>query len=255
MAEPRCALLLYGLPKFFRERSYPSLVAHVVARMRSPVDVFVHTYDLRATTNPRNHEHDCALDPDEVFDARPVAWQVDTQARIDAETAPLFEELKAYGDAWQNGFISLRNALRQYHSINCAHALMDAHVRATGARPYATVIASRMDMLYLDDLDASLDGALHLAHDSVCIPDFHESGGFNDRFAIGGTDAMRSYCVDRLRWTVPFCQASGRPMHSESFIAWRLTRPLESLHVRKMRFRLRRIRANGHVHDADLLAT
>lgn len=249
-----CALLLYGLPKYFQEMSYPSIIEHVLRHVRVPVDVFVHTYDLRITTNPRNSELQCALDPMEVFAATPVKWRIDTQDIIDAQLKPLFETLCAHGDAWSNEFISLRNALRQYHSIDCAHSLMEAHVHTEkGGRPYEMIIASRMDMLYVDDLDveALMQGTPGL--NDIYLPDFHEFGGVNDRFAIGGPDAMRAYCSARLEWTTAFCKARARPMHSESFLAWRLERSDDRVCVRKMRFRLRRIRANGRVQDAELV--
>jgi hypothetical protein len=250
-SQPRCALLLYGLPKYFRALSYPSIVEHIVRHLRMPVDIFAHTYDLRTTTNPRNGEAQCAIDPDEVLACTPIEWRIESQDRVDADLDPLFNALCAYGDAWSNGFISLRNALRQYHSINGAYALMDAHVHAEHAgRPYEMVIASRMDMLYLDDLLLQKPGA----HD-IYLPDFHEFGGVNDRFAVGGPAAMRAYCTARLDWTVAFCAERARSMHSESFLAWRLAAAStdEGIRVHKIRFRLRRIRANGYIHDAELL--
>lgn len=253
-ASPRCALLLYGLPKYFQGVSYPSIVDRIVRHVRVPVDIFVHTYDVRTTTNPRNGEAQCPLYPEEALTCTPVAWRLEaSQDRVDADLDPLFHALCAYGDAWSNGFVSLRNALRQYHSINGAYALMAAHVHSTG-RPYAMVIASRMDMLYLDDLAVEVLQRGEPGANDIYLPDFHEFGGVNDRFAAGGPEAMRVYCQARLDWTVAFCADRARAMHSESFLAWRLA-AAPAVRVHKMRFRLRRIRANGYIHDAELLVT
>ena len=189
-SQPRCALLLYGLPKFFATQSYPSIVKHVTSRMRIPVDVFVHTYDLCTTTNPRNGEYQCVINPNEIFTSAPLKWCIESQERVDADLDHIFNTLTRFGDAWHNNFVSLRNALRQYHSISSAHAIMDMYVQETHSQAYTTVIASRMDMLYIDDIDETLVDCNIAARD-VYLPDFHEFGGVNDRFAIGGADAMR----------------------------------------------------------------
>lgn len=121
-SKQRCALILYGLPKFFRDRSLPTLLHRVVSRIPMPVDVFVHTYDLTHTTNSRNGELACKLDPDEVRAAKPVRVEMQSQDVVDREHTPLFSEMKRHGDAWFNHFVSLRNVLRQYNSIQRVRA-------------------------------------------------------------------------------------------------------------------------------------
>jgi hypothetical protein len=115
--EQRCALLLYGLPKFFRELSYPTLHERVISRLPFPCDVYVHTYDLRETSNTRNGEVDCKLDPEEVLAAKPLQSVMQSQDSVDKAHHGYFQEMKRHGDAWFNHFVSLRNVLRQYNSL------------------------------------------------------------------------------------------------------------------------------------------
>ncbi|KAJ1640777.1 hypothetical protein T492DRAFT_854326, partial [Pavlovales sp. CCMP2436] len=83
--EKRCALLLYGLPKYFSERSFPSLHKRILERIPYPVDIFIHTYDLRETSNSRNGEVACRLDPDEVRIANPLRVEMQSQDAVDNE--------------------------------------------------------------------------------------------------------------------------------------------------------------------------
>lgn len=116
-SEQRCALILYGLPKLFRDRSFPTLLQRVIMRIPMPVDVFIHTYNLTETSNMRNGEVACKLDPQEVHVAKPLRLEMQSQDLVDREHQPLLNEMKRYGDAWFNHFVSLRNVLRQYNSI------------------------------------------------------------------------------------------------------------------------------------------
>lgn len=130
----RCALVLYGLPKFFAARSFPSLQARVISRLPMPVDVFVHTYDLHETTNSRNGEVACPLDPSEVMVAKPKRVETTSQDIADKEFQPHFSELKRYGDAWFNHFVSLRNVLRQYNSLQQVRARRAPRAASARAR-------------------------------------------------------------------------------------------------------------------------
>lgn len=131
-AEKRCALVLYGLPKFFRERSFPSLVARVISRLPFPCDVFIHTYDLRETSNARNGEVACKLDPQAVHAARPIRVAIDSQDAADLALQPLFNEMRRFGDAWFNHYVSLRNVLRQYNSLKRVRASSGVRSRCAG---------------------------------------------------------------------------------------------------------------------------
>ena len=261
---PRCALLLFGLPKFFRGRVLPLMTRKLIEQLPLPCDVFAHTYDLTTTTNPRNRERDCALDPSEVEAAAPLAFELQSQDAVDAAQQAALERLKRFGDAWHNDFGSLRNVLREANSLARAYALMEAAEEQAGTR-YGLVCCSRMDVLYVDklptDCAAELRRALDGADDpAVCfVPNFHEwrlslngisrTGGMNDRFAIGTRAAMRAYAAERLDSFERFCEAKQLPLHTETFLQWHMRQ--KRADVRRMHFRLQRIRANGEVHDGD----
>jgi len=149
--ERRCALLLYGLPKFFKDRCFPTLEARILSRLPFPVDVFVHTYDLHETTNVRNNEAACRLFPEEVEVAHPVRVEMQDQGVVDKVHLAQFNELKRYGDAWFNHYVSLKNVLRQYNSLHRAYKLMELEQEEKGIQ-YTILCASRMDVLYLDNL-------------------------------------------------------------------------------------------------------
>ena len=262
---PRCALLLFGLPKFFAERVFPLMVRKLIEQIPMPCDIFAHTYDITQTTNMRNREEGCALDPSEVQAASPLAFELQSQEAVDLEQSAELERLKAHGDAWRNEFVSLRNVLREANSLSRVHALMAAAEERQGFR-YALVCCSRMDVFYVDKLPPECVRELRKAHDgslapnALFVPSFHEwrlssdgaicrSGGMNDRFAVGAPTAMRAYAAGRLDAMLPFCEAKRLPLHTETFLQWHMRR--EGADARRMHFRLQRLRANGEVHDGD----
>mmetsp|Transcript_23795 Transcript_23795/g.70104 ORF Transcript_23795/g.70104 Transcript_23795/m.70104 type:complete len:311 (-) Transcript_23795:304-1236(-) len=257
--EKRCALLLYGLPKFFKDRSYPTLEARLLSRLPFPCDVFVHTYNLHETTNVRNNEAACRIYPEEVEVAQPVRVEMEDQSVVDKVLYNEFLELKRYGDAWFNHYVSLRNVLRQYNSIQQVYKLMEKEQEERGFE-YSIVCCSRMDVLYLDNLPDDCIQALHnIEPGTIWVPNFHEwelrsdnliypTGGMNDRFAIGCRHAMRVY-TQRIASAVQFCRQKYRMFHTETFLKWHLAQ--HRVAVRKMRFRFQRIRGTGEIHDID----
>mmetsp|Transcript_29770 Transcript_29770/g.80027 ORF Transcript_29770/g.80027 Transcript_29770/m.80027 type:complete len:303 (+) Transcript_29770:248-1156(+) len=257
--ERRCALLLYGLPKFFKDRCFPTLEARILSRLPFPVDVFVHTYDLHETTNVRNNEAACRLFPEEVEVAHPVRVEMQDQGVVDKVHLAQFNELKRYGDAWFNHYVSLKNVLRQYNSLHRAYKLMELEQEEKGIQ-YTILCASRMDVLYLDNLpDSCVQSLAQLDPGTIFVPNFHEwelrednliypTGGMNDRFAIGCRHAMRVY-TDRVEHAVSFCRQRARMFHTETFLKWHLAQ--RRVTVRKMPFRFQRIRGSGDIHDTD----
>ncbi|KAL1520004.1 hypothetical protein AB1Y20_023485 [Prymnesium parvum] len=260
----RGALLLFGLPKFFAPRVFPRMERKLLSRIPLPCDVFVHTYDLTHTSNPRNREAGCALAPAEVAVAEPLSVQFQSQDEADRAHSALFERLQAHGDAWQNHYTSLRNVLREANSLARAHELMRAAEKQSG-QEYAVVCCSRMDVLYVDSLPVECIQALQRAADDqldpnvLFVPNFHEwrlsqrgisrSGGMNDRFAIGGPRAISAYATERLVNMELFCESTNLPFHTETFMQWLMRR--EGVNVVRMHFRLQRLRATGEVHDGD----
>ena len=115
---PRWAVLWYGLPKQFSKLAYPSLSWAVLQQLPGDTDIFVSTYNLKVTSNPRNGEKEGKVDLDGLK-AIPNAeikihdWNESLQI-----LKPDLERAKQSGDAWKNGFISLRNLFLAYH-LDC----------------------------------------------------------------------------------------------------------------------------------------
>ena len=61
---PRWAVLWYGLPKQFSKLAYPSLSWAVLQQLPGDTDIFVSTYNLKVTSNPRNGEKEGKVDLD-----------------------------------------------------------------------------------------------------------------------------------------------------------------------------------------------
>lgn len=85
--------------------------------------------------------------------------------------------------------------------------------------------------------------------DTLYVPNFHTSGGLNDRFQLS-TPEVAAHLGDRLFLTIGTC--GGRPVHAERYMAAFATAHNITTETLKQ-FPFFRIRADGRVPKNDLL--
>lgn len=234
----RIALALFGLPRN-SPLIFPFLRKNLLAPLAAAgeLKVVARLWRQQHVRNERSGEDDALPAAHYLPFERFVPVVVDRPAQV----PPPFEALQAYGDAWSDGSQSLANCVLQLHALQDATALV---------APLAAdvVVFARCDLLYHEPLPASeLDFAA--AHpDSVVLPEWESWGGFNDRFAICGAQAVHAY-GERVGQAQRYCEETGRPLHAETFLRWALQR--QDLPVRLLRTRASRVRVDGRMELED----
>ncbi len=234
----RVALAFFGITRSLK-LTIGSIRDNLVAPARelaAEVRMFGHFYDQDRIDNLRSHEVG-PLDRDEYR-----LLQLDhVEHEAPDVSLPLhdFEGLKANGDPWDDGFVSLRNLVHQLHSLRCVTEM------ALTWRPHLVIFA-RPDLYYHDTMAPYLGALADLRRKHILVPDWCQWHGHNDRFAlVKGNDAIRAYGmrIDRLG---EYCRAGHLP-HSERFLKHVLSR----LPVSGIPLRASRVRSNGMVVVED----
>ena len=234
----KIALAFFGLPRCSAV-TFPSIASCLVAPLAAAGElrVFHHLWRQEHVGNLRSAEHHL-LDPGN-YEA--FAGFEGTVAEPPPQPSPLLQRISVHGDAFHDGFLSLRNLLLQLQS------LYEVTQRVAAADPDMVVFA-RPDLLYHEPL-AREDIAHALAQpDSVTLPCWESWGGFNDRFALCGARAWRAY-GGRLLLADHYCERTRSPLHSESFLAYAMQ--FARVHVRTMPMRASRVRVDGRIEQED----
>ena len=236
--KPRIALAFFGITRSLRltQGSVRRNLVDPARALGSDVRLFGHFYDQERIENPRSGESG-PLDRDEyrLLDLDVV----EREPPGDCLALHSFDTLKAAGDPWKDGFISLRNLVHQLHSLRRVTEL------ALDWQPHLVIFA-RPDLYYHDPVTAYL-GLLSEAHRQwTLVPDWAQWRGVNDRFAIAkGDDAIRAYGL-RANRLAEYC-ALGNAVHAERFLKFALA----DMPVRLFPLRASRVRSNGMVVVED----
>lgn len=239
----RIAVCFYGITRRLKEHTLASIERNLlapVAQRDASYERFGHFNLVNRISNPRTGEKDIPVDPLEYQLLRCHQVSHTDQAQLDAELD--CEAFQKFGDAWADGFGSLRNLLRQFHSLNQVTQLL---VRS--GRLFDLVIYSRADLQFEQKVEIP-----RIRPGTLYTPWFGKCGGLNDRFAIGDFATMTKY-GRRGAMALQFCQDTGRPLHAERSLGW---------YARKLRMRLvdltsvdfHRVRADGTVPLWDTIA-
>ena len=239
-SRPIIAICFFGITRAASVTS-PSIESRIIAPMRKIglVKTYAHLYRQQRVFSPRSGE-DAAIDPDE--------WKIlnlDTVRLEDPDDAglgALLDCVKNHGDAFDNGFASTTNLIRQLHSLASVFEM------AREDRPNLWIFA-RPDLLYHDSLLDAATRTLRSSSDQVRIPRWqHYDGGINDRFAICSSErAARAY-ARRIDDAMIYCQEHG-PLHSERLLRYRMNRA--GIKPRTMPARASRVRVGGRIENED----
>lgn len=233
------AICFFGIP---RSLAYtrPSIVANIIdpTRQLADVRVFAHFFDQNEISNPRSGEIGI-LDTDGLV--------VDDQETVIEQpmlclSAWGFDELKSHGDAWDDGFASLRNLVHQLHSLRQVHLI------ASRMRPEAFVFA-RPDLWYFDNLGPVVRRALEGPGNCAYIPSWQPFGGQNDRFAVVRGEVAAGLYARRIEVAKEFCMTQRRALHSEALLGY----ALGTMPVRHIPHRAARVRVNGRVQPESFV--
>lgn len=172
-----------------------------------------HFHTLNAIQNTRSGENSVKARRDEErYLPLDALWR-ETQTRdiLPASLAELYEPLSL--DEPAETLQSRRNLLFQLRSLNQLNTMLIS----MGADSSDVFFFMRPDLMYLDPLDTRLIvDRLTSAGKDILTPDWHEWGGFNDRFAFcnfRGADVFAT----RMVHAIEFVQATGG-LKAETFL-------------------------------------
>ena len=249
------AVLLHGVV----HRSLRHVAGSLREKLLSPlarlgdIDIFFHSWDISEITNPRAGEHGVVVDPGEVARWLPEARGIfESQEDFDRTLnwEPLFAKNPmryCTGDE-AAARATLMNFRRAVESQERAWEFFSR----TKTRDYARVVATRPDLMFLQELDLPAELSLADARDEsalpcLWVPRFHAWGGVNDRFAIGRESSVGIWA--RRTAFVDGCLLNPGDANPE----WILMKWLERNRIRPkfLDFVFQRVRANGEVTERD----
>lgn len=234
---PKIAVALYGLPRA-SSLTLPSIQANILepAKRLGELEVRYHFLEQRCVDNPSTGE-DAALSLENYRLFEPFIGDLESPDGIPELHG--FERIKVYGDAWDNGFKSLRNILLQLHSLK--------HVttQVLDLGPDIVVFA-RPDLLYHDSFESDLRSALSGPKKLAYIPHWQWCGGYNDRFCIVGKEAIEAVGC-RVNMIEKYLSELQRPLHAERLLQFTIDQM--RVKVCPVNLHASRVRVGGIVHQ------
>lgn len=216
--------------------TYPSIEMNILrpAWDTGEVKIFVHFFDQEMIVNARSGENG-ATRRDEHLLLKPDWLQLEPPDNC-LKQIP-YDQIKSFGDAWGDGFQSLRNLMHQLHSLKTVSKA------ALDWQPDIIVFA-RPDLEYHDSLAGPIRKVLLSHGNMVCLPSWqHWAGGYNDRFAICTADEAAKAYGERLNEVLVFCKEDDRSLHAEQLLKFVLTK--RNVKLRMTSARASRIRLDG----------
>ena len=241
MSRKKIAIAFFGITRSLRH-TISSIEQNIFepAKQIADVTTYAHFFDVANVTNARSGEASAA-DPEEykLLNADWVQFSQPNSILKDTD----FDEIKKFGDHWNDDFASASNLIHQLYSLKTVTT------RVLEDNP-DIVIFCRPDLKYHDSFQAGLNQAISASDPSLILPYWQRhKGGLNDRFSICvGEKAVTSYGC-RIDLALSFCQKMGLELHSERLLRYSATKlcvPTQKLDVRASR-----VRAEGHMVEED----
>lgn len=211
---PRVALCFFGITRNFRryaQNSIDEMLLDPVAKLDPSHKRFGHFNILNNVRNPRSQENNVPVDPDDYQSLNCKVVDCTDQECLDKD--PRFQEalerLKTFGDSWGDNFNSLRNCLRQFHSLERVTNLIEK-----SNDRFDLVIYTRVDLHFMTKLAIP-----QIRSGTLYTPWFDKYRGLNDRFAMGDRATMLKY-GRRPALALRYCEETGKPFHAERFLWW-----------------------------------
>jgi hypothetical protein len=231
--KPKIAIGFFGVSRSLKW-TLPSIQENIIqpARQLGEVRLFAHLYQQAHIFNPRSGEND-PLDPEEyrLLECDEVRLE---QPGLCLEEAR-YEWVLSHGDAFHDGGKSLANLIHQLHSLKVLGQMIDAW------EPDVVVLA-RPDLEYHDDFGPVISDHLNLRPENLSLPEWQWYGGYNDRLAICGAEAHKTY-TRRLDLVPAYLERTGGPLPAERFLKFSLHE--NGIRPRPVSIRGNRVRANG----------
>ena len=156
-----------------------------------------------------------------------------------------FEEIKTYGDSFNNNFSSMRNLIHELHSLKQGWAMAQAWEPDI-------VLFLRPDLAYQSSFKGLLAETIKVQRKGLCIPIWQGCWGANDRYSIATTPTAADTYANRIDRALDYCKKINGPLHAEIFLLACLREDKTPLWFTKIQ--ARRVRL-GNVYRKEKFST
>jgi hypothetical protein len=200
------------------------------ASKHADVRVFTHLYSLREINNPRSKEN-TTLDPND-YKLLQSDWTQIDQPNSCFNLYPI-NEIKKFGDEWQDEFISFNNLIQALHSLKIGYEA------ASKWNPDIFVFA-RPDLYYHDSFEDVFKHLSRTTQPKIHLPIWQSFDGCNDRLAIINSDQLAKIYATRIDHALEYCKSTEKSLSAEVFLFEHLKTnktPISFLNIKASRVR------------------
>jgi hypothetical protein len=211
------------------------------------VRLYGHFHLPHSIDNPRSGEVNLPADPHESALLGLDACLMEPQEEnLIAES---FAAARRFPDILSDDYRSARNLCFQLRSLARLWDIMADDVTASAASGETWVAFLRPDLRYIDPFPwQTLLARMRDEGADLAVPDWHDWGGLNDRFAVA---TPRAAAVYARRGVAPGAAMEARQgLHGESLLAHAVRSA--DLRITPLPVRAVRVRANGLAEPRDL---
>ena len=159
------------------------------------------------------------------------------QAADNPENSNVYQELKSFGDYWDNEFKSTRNLFLQLNSLKAVYDFPQV-------RNSDICIFLRPDLRYHSSFGRVIPELTALNAGEALIPFWqHWKGGLNDRFAACKGEIAKSAYAMRGDLSLEFCKLANSPLQSEQLLQYSMHK--NRVKTKSLDVTASRVRANG----------
>lgn len=235
------AFCFFGLTRslYYTHHSIINRVFRKIQQDNGKVDIYLHTYNQKTISNPRSGENNVTLNPNEWRLLSPRQSIIDDPELFEISVIePVMDVVLRHGDILLEAppHPTLRNLLKQLFSLYRVTSLWSRQ-----EQNYDLVFYLRPDVWFFNDINLTdIHDALAGKEPAIYLPNFHQWGGVNDRFAFGPPQIMKIY-GNRYLQAVNYSQYY--PLHAESFLKHLLES--NNITMRMTDILFERVRSNG----------
>lgn len=233
----RIAVCFFGITRSL-SKTITSIERNIItpAHELGEVRIFGHFFEQAEINNPRSGENSSIVDVDEYKFLQPHWISIQKpDVFIDQKW---FDQVKQYGDQYDDGFISIRNLIHQLESLQQVS-------RAALTWSADVYIFARPDIMYHDGFAKVLELSRTAHRDTIYLPTWaHWGPGYNDRFCVCAGDSPARAYAERLVLVPEFCASHGS-LHAEKLVRFSVKK--SGVRVRFFSVRGSRVRSNGKV--------
>ena len=209
----KIAICFRGIPRSLTH-TIQSIRANVISPLKAQgeVRIFTHLFNQTTIDNPRSGEKG-QLDV-KAHQLLESDW-LDLEPPGQCLEGYGFEQIKSFGDPWNDNFASVRNLIHELHSLK------QGWLAAKEWQPNVYFFL-RPDLHYHQSLLSIFQSIQRERKTGLCVPLWQGWGGCNDRYAVASTSSAADAYASRVDHLHDYCQTTSKPPHAEKFLLNRL---------------------------------